>query len=74
MFDLLLTIALLFFAYKGYQWYSNVQAQVRGADKPRTIHADEDLAKDPRQDQPGDEDDYIDYEEVEDDGPPHPAA
>ena len=64
MFDLLLTIAVIFLGYKGYQWYTNLQSQVKpGPEAPPEVDADADF-HDPAHPQPGDENDYIDYEEV----------
>ena len=61
--DFLFTLVLVYLAYRGYQWYQNVQAQVHGAQRPPEVDADADFHH-PAQPQPGDEDDYIDYEEV----------
>jgi uncharacterized membrane protein YebE (DUF533 family) len=58
--DILITIALVYLAYRGYQWYTNIQKQVNGPKRPREVRED-DFANTP---QPGNEDDYIDYEEV----------
>ena len=55
MFDLLLTIALIWFAYRGYQWYQRMQTQVGPGRKP---HDKIDITP------PEERDDYIDYEEV----------
>lgn len=60
--DILITIAVVYFAYRGYQWYTNIQNQVNGAGRPREVN-EEDLAANPPP-QPGSEDDYIDYEEI----------
>lgn len=61
MFDLLLTLALVYFGYRIYNWYSNQKSV--GAPPPRdTVR--------PGHDEPLDvtstrsDDDYIDYEEV----------
>lgn len=53
--DLLLTLGLIYLAYRGYRWYNGLQQQVRSGDR------------DPNRVNPRDkrEDDYIDYEEVE---------
>lgn len=62
--DVIITIALIYFAYRGYKWYQNIQAQaLGGTDKPREVDADMDFS-DAGTPQPGDEDDYIEYEEV----------
>lgn len=58
--DILITIALVYFAYRGYQWYTNVYEEVNGPKWPREVHEDE-FANTPP---PANEDDYIDYEEV----------
>ena len=55
MFDLLLTIALIYFAYRGYQWYSHMKNQVKAGPPP---NPNIDIPV------PEDRDDYIDYEEV----------
>ena len=60
--DFIITIALIYFAYRGYQWYGRLQEQVkagpppnpsvrRGFDEPIDVSPDRD-------------NDYIDYEEV----------
>ena len=55
MFDLLLTLALLYFGYRGYQWYSHMKNQVKSGPPPnRNI----DITPDEEHD------DYVDYEEV----------
>ncbi|WP_157976301.1 hypothetical protein [Lewinella sp. IMCC34191] len=56
MFDLFLTIALIWFAYRGYQWYQRMQGQVGPGRKPHDKLHD--------MPEPEDRDDYIDYEEV----------
>jgi len=60
--DILITIALVYLAYRGYQWYTNIQEQVNGPKQPREVREDEFAANPPPQ--PGSEDDYIDYEEI----------
>lgn len=63
--DILITIAVIYFAYRGYQWYQDLQAQALGGSrKPPEVDADADM-RDASVPQPGEEDDYIDYEEVE---------
>ncbi|NJC28251.1 hypothetical protein [Neolewinella antarctica] len=62
--DFLITIALIYFAYRGYQWYQATQAQVKsGGQQPPEVDADFDFDS-PTRPQPGDENDYIDYEEI----------
>lgn len=56
MFDLLLTIALIWFAYRGYQWYQRVQGRMGPGRKPHDKLHD--------MPQPEERDDYIDYEEI----------
>ncbi|OAV43278.1 hypothetical protein [Lewinella sp. 4G2] len=63
--DFLFTALFIYLAYRGYTWYQNVQAQVKGAPRPPEVDVNTDF-HDPRQPQPGDEDDYIDYEEIKD--------
>ncbi len=58
--DLIWTIVLVYLAYRGYQWYNGLQAQVKGGDRPPQVDAD----FEPPHPHPGDEDDYIEYEEV----------
>ncbi|WP_168797663.1 hypothetical protein [Neolewinella litorea] len=53
--DFIFTIALIYFAYRGYQWYSRMQQQVGRGPKP---HDKIDITPDEERD------DYIDYEEV----------
>lgn len=60
--DILITLGLVYAAYRGYQWYTNIQNQVDGPGRPRKVN-EEELADNPPP-QPGSEDDYIDYEEV----------
>lgn len=53
--DFIFTIALIYFAYRGYQWYTNMQKQVKPGPPPNDkidITPDEE------------HDDYVDYEEV----------
>lgn len=52
--DLLLTLLLIYLAYRGYRWYSALQQQVQSGNG---------TPQDPIQ--AGSEEDYIDYEEVE---------
>lgn len=53
--DLLLTLGLIYLAYRGYRWYSGLQNQVQAGDS----YPENDPI------QKGREEDYIDYEEVE---------
>lgn len=58
MFDLFLTLALIYFGYRAYNWYARMQQQVgRGNADPDWV----DSQREHRQN----EDEYIDYEEVE---------
>jgi hypothetical protein len=59
--DILITIALIYFAYRGYSWYSSMQEQIKGS-APREVE-DEEIVINP-QPGPGSEDDFIDYEEI----------
>lgn len=53
--DLLLTLGLIYLAYRGYRWYDGMQQQVQSGDNdPDRVSPQE-----------GREDDYIDYEEVD---------
>lgn len=61
--DILITIALVYLAYRGYQWYTNIQNQVSGPGRHREVREDDFAANPPPQ--PGSEDDYIEYEEVD---------
>lgn len=60
--DFIITIGLLYLAYRGYQWYQRLQGEVRGDGKIREVREDElfDAAPPPATR----EDDYIDYEEI----------
>ena len=58
--DIIITIALVYLAYRGYSWYNNLQKQVRGADGIREVREEDLEAAAPS----GNEDDYIDYEEI----------
>ena len=60
MFDLVLTIFLLWAAYRGYQWYQRVQGQVGPGRRPSDKLHDRPEAEP----EPEERDDYIDYEEV----------
>ena len=59
MFDLVLTIFLIWAAYRGYQWYQRVQGKVGPGRRPH-----EKLHDRPGEAEPEERDDYIDYEEV----------
>lgn len=67
--DFLLTIALIYFAYRGYQWYTALQNQVRGGDGLREVPEEDDMPLDDltvtKRAEPLRDDDYIDYEEVD---------
>lgn len=68
--DIIVTIAVIYFGYRGYQWYQSVQDQVKaGGQAPPKVEYDQDF-HDPKQPQPGDDDDYIEYEELKDDPVP----
>lgn len=58
--DIIITIALVYLAYRGYSWYTSMQKQVKGGDDIREVR-EEDLDDAPAS---GREDDYIDYEEI----------
>ncbi len=59
MFDLFLTLALVYVVYRGYGWYNRLQEQVKaGSKKPPFVD------KQPPSNKRAEED-YIDYEEVE---------
>ena len=55
MFDLLLTIFLIWAAYRGYHWYQRMQSRVGPGRKP---HDKLDITPEEERD------DYIDYEEI----------
>ncbi|SEQ86903.1 hypothetical protein [Neolewinella agarilytica] len=59
--DLIITIALVYLAYRGYQWYSAMQAQVNQGPPPPP-RVDDDTVE--ISDQPDNDTDYIDYEEL----------
>lgn len=58
--DIIITIALVYLAYRGYSWYTGMQKQVQGGENLREVR-EEDFDNAPA---PGREDDYIDYEEI----------
>lgn len=55
--DLIITIALVYFAYRGYQWYTRMQDQVSQGPPPNP-----NIDITPPEE--AESDDYIDYEEV----------
>lgn len=63
MFDLFLTLALIYVAYRGYNWYTAVQARVQGG--PGQQEVDEEEISINRNPATSREDDFIDYEEVD---------
>ena len=64
MFDLVVTIALIYFAYRAYGWYQSLRNQAGSGGVPlREVRTDE-RGEDPIVTQPGDENDYIEYEEI----------
>jgi hypothetical protein len=55
--DFIFTLVAIYLAYRGYQWYTNIQGRVEsGRDRRPPL--------DPRPEEPEDNDDFIDYEEV----------
>ena len=71
MFDLLLTLALVYFGYRIYQWYQRQKDGVKNArdrfdlgSAPREEARRRTAARDEPVDLPRDDDDFIDYEEV----------
>jgi hypothetical protein len=67
--DILITIGLVYLAYRGYNWYNALQQQVKGKTPLREVPEEEEedvlddiTVKDAPQ--PLRDDDYIDYEEV----------
>lgn len=56
MFDLFLTLVLVYVVYRGYAWYYRLQEQVKAGQQKPPITQEK-----PRKEQ----DDYVDYEEVE---------
>ena len=59
--DLIITFALLYLAYRGYQWYSAMQAQVNEGPPPPPRVDDDNIDI---SDYPDNDTDYIDYEEL----------
>ena len=57
--DIIVTVALIYLAYRGYTWYTSMQERVRSGPPPPTYLDDESFPT-PEED----EGDYIDYEEV----------
>lgn len=57
--DIIVTVALIYLAYRGYSWYSATQERLRNETKPPII--DEREFDRPAAD---DEGEFIDYEEV----------
>ncbi len=55
--DFIFTIALIYFAYRGYRWYQHLQAQV-GPGPKRKPNDKIDITPEEEHD------DYVDYEEV----------
>lgn len=58
--DILITLALVYLAYRGYNWYAAIQARIKDSD---IREVDEEVFIKPNP-EPGKDDDYIDYEEV----------
>jgi hypothetical protein len=55
--DFIFTLVAIYLAYRGYQWYTNVQRQVKGPKRRPPL----DITPEEREE---DNDDFIDYEEV----------
>lgn len=58
--DILITLALVYLAYRGYNWYTTMQARIKN---PDIREVDDEAFVHPNP-EPGAEDDYIDYEEI----------
>lgn len=58
--DILITLALVYFAYRGYNWYTAMQARSKD---PEIRDVDEEAFINPNPES-GRDDDYIDYEEI----------
>jgi hypothetical protein len=60
MYDLILTLVVVYLGYRGYSWYANMQEQVKsGQQPPHQVGNDQPTDHRPK------DDDYIDYEEVD---------
>ena len=64
--DFIITIGLLYLAFRGYQWYQRIQGEVKGDGKIREVR-EEDLYAEPPA--PEVDDSYIDYEEIKSEEP-----
>jgi len=65
--DILITIGLVYVAYRGYSWYQHLQNQVKGPSEFREVRKEEEddrpdvvITKAPK----AGDDDYIEYEEI----------
>ncbi len=63
MFDLFLTIALIYVAYRGYNWYTAIQARVQGGPGNQEVEDEEIIIT--RTPKAGGDDDFIEYEEID---------
>ena len=70
MFDLLLTLVLVYAAYRAYQWYQGVQERAKQPGPPPPKVELDDRGTDPLATYPGDGDDYIEYEEIKEERNP----
>lgn len=60
MYDLLLTLVVVYLGYRGYSWYTNMQEQIKSGNRPPgQVGHDQPIDRRPA------DDDYIDYEEVD---------
>jgi len=59
--DLLITLVLIYVAYRGYRWYANLQEQVNAGRNRDPFR----VSGEPDTDQRRNDEDYIDYEEVD---------
>lgn len=64
MYDLILTLVVVYLGYRGYSWYTNIQEQIKSGQKPPN-KVDANAPTGHRRDNDDDNDDYIDYEEVD---------
>lgn len=63
--DIIWTIALIVIGYYSYNWYSNLQQQVKAGAKPDDRVEGAAPSSAPQEPKPGNYTDYIDYEEVD---------
>ena len=60
MYDLLITLVVVYLGYRGYTWYTKMQEQIKAGQRPPDqVGRDRPTGSRPK------DDDYIDYEEVD---------